>query len=254
MSRTPFVGGNFKCTGTAQSVTTLVKTFNNTITGLGGKTEVVLAPGTPYIGLVKSVANSDIKIAAQNCVPKSGAFTGEMSAEQVKDFGLGHVILGHSERRHVFRENDKDIKAKTKAALNQNLVVIACVGETLQDREAGNTEQVVLSQLKAATEGLSDAEWKNIVVAYEPVWAIGTGKVASPQQAQDCCDFIRKTIHQLMGEHVARRTRIIYGGSVNPKNVAQLWTQPDIDGFLVGGASTKPEFEKIVKATLKAKL
>eukprot|EP01063_Lacrimia_lanifica_P017400 TRINITY_DN243_c0_g1_i2.p1 TRINITY_DN243_c0_g1~~TRINITY_DN243_c0_g1_i2.p1 ORF type:complete len:255 (+),score=124.22 TRINITY_DN243_c0_g1_i2:66-830(+) len=254
MSRTPFVGGNFKCTGSAASLTGLIKTFNESITGFGGKVEVVVAPGAPYIGLVKSVAHQDIKISAQNCVPKSGAFTGEMSAEQVKDLGLGYVILGHSERRHVFRENDADIKKKTKAALQQGLIVIACVGETLQDREAGKTEQVVLSQLKAATAGLSEAEWKNIVVAYEPVWAIGTGKVASPQQAQDVIAFIRKTLKKLVGGAVARRTRIIYGGSVNAKNVASLWAQPDIDGFLVGGASCKPEFSTIVQTAAKAKL
>jgi len=254
MSRTPFVGGNFKCTGTASSLTTLIKSFNGSITGLGDAVEVVIAPGTPYIPLVKAVAHSDIKVSAQNCVPKSGAYTGEVSAEQVKDLGLGYVILGHSERRHVFREVDADIRAKTKAALQQGLVVIACVGETLQDREAGKTEQVVLSQLKAATIGLSYAEWKNIVVAYEPVWAIGTGKVASPAQAQEVIAFIRKSLNQLVGDHVALQTRIIYGGSVNPKNVDSLWQQKDIDGFLVGGASTKPEFSVIVKATLKAKL
>nr|BAQ25440.1 triose-phosphate isomerase [Diplonema papillatum] len=252
MSRTPFVGGNFKCTGTASSLTSLVKGFNDSITGYP-EVEVVIAPGTEYLGLVKAVAHRNIGISAQNCVPKSGAYTGEMSAEQVKDMGLPYVILGHSERRHVFRETDAEIAAKVKAALAQKLCVIFCVGEKLDEREANKTQEVCFHQMKAALTTIAPADWKNIVIAYEPVWAIGTGKVASPEQAQEATALIRSWLSDNINASVASSTRILYGGSVNAKNCADLWARRDIDGFLVGGASTKPEFSEIVKACVKPK-
>ena len=254
MPRVPFVGGNFKCTGTASSLTALVKEFNGSLTDLEKNVEVVIAPGTGYLGLVKSCARREIGIAAQNCISKSGAFTGEMSAEQVKDLGIQYVILGHSERRHVFGENSATIQKKVEAAVEKGLTVILCVGETLQEREAGRTQEVCFEQLSSGVANLPESAWGQIVVAYEPVWAIGTGKVATPEQAQEVMSVIRKWISTNVSPIISKSTRLIYGGSVNAKNCASLWSQPDMDGFLVGGASTKPEFANIVRATTKSKL
>eukprot|EP01064_Diplonema_japonicum_P009861 TRINITY_DN17287_c0_g7_i1.p1 TRINITY_DN17287_c0_g7~~TRINITY_DN17287_c0_g7_i1.p1 ORF type:complete len:261 (+),score=90.02 TRINITY_DN17287_c0_g7_i1:48-830(+) len=249
MTRTPFIGGNFKCTGTASSLTALVQDFNTNIAGKGYTScEVVVAPATPYIGLVKSVARREIGVSAQNCIAKSGAFTGEMSAEQVKDMGLEYVIIGHSERRHVFGETQQVIAEKVKAALEKGLTVIFCIGETLKEREQGRTEEVCFEQMQTGIAQVPLALWSKIVIAYEPVWAIGTGKVASPDQAQQAVAAVRNWLLEKISRSVASSTRIIYGGSVNAKNSTALWSQPDIDGFLVGGASTKPEFADIVKA------
>eukprot|EP01060_Flectonema_neradi_P033989 TRINITY_DN5837_c1_g2_i1.p1 TRINITY_DN5837_c1_g2~~TRINITY_DN5837_c1_g2_i1.p1 ORF type:complete len:260 (+),score=50.77 TRINITY_DN5837_c1_g2_i1:40-819(+) len=253
MSRVPFVGGNFKCTGTASSLTTLIKEFNSTLTNNEKNVEVVVAPPACYLGLVKGVANREIGVAAQNCISKSGAFTGEMSAEQVKDMGLEYVILGHSERRHVFGETNDTIQKKVDAAIKQGLVVILCVGETLQEREAGRTEAVCFEQLASAVKNIPQSAWHQIVIAYEPVWAIGTGKVATPEQAQAVVSVLRTWLSKNISSLVSKSTRIIYGGSVNAKNCGELWAENDIDGFLVGGASTKPEYSKIVKTAASAK-
>ena len=254
MSRTPFVGGNFKCTGTASSLTGLVKTFNGSIASTDPKkAEIVLAPSALYLCAVKSVAGGNIKLAAQNCVVKSGAFTGEVSAEQVKDIGLDYVILGHSERRAIYKESDAVIRQKVEAALKHNLTVIFCIGETLAEREAGSTQKVCAAQLAAGLRGLPASAFDKIVIAYEPVWAIGTGKVASPEQAEEMCKYSRTYLASFAGHPVAEKVRIIYGGSVNAKNAKALWAQPSIDGFLVGGASTKPEFAEIVAAAIAPK-
>eukprot|EP01061_Rhynchopus_euleeides_P011305 TRINITY_DN20876_c0_g3_i1.p1 TRINITY_DN20876_c0_g3~~TRINITY_DN20876_c0_g3_i1.p1 ORF type:complete len:259 (+),score=127.89 TRINITY_DN20876_c0_g3_i1:61-837(+) len=256
-ARKPFVGGNFKCTGTAASLTTLVKAFNGSIADTDpARAEVVIAPSALYLCMVKGLVRGHVKVAAQNCIVKSGAFTGEYSAEQVRDVGLDYVILGHSERRSIYKEADATIRAKTEAALAHNLTVIFCIGETLQEREAGKTEEVCTRQLQEGLRGLPQSAFDRIVIAYEPVWAIGTGKVASPEQAQEMCLKSRQVLASLAGTTVSRKVRIIYGGSVNPKNAASLWAKPDIDGFLVGGASTKPEFSEIVNTVLhpKAKL
>eukprot|EP01059_Diplonema_ambulator_P020878 TRINITY_DN3481_c2_g2_i1.p1 TRINITY_DN3481_c2_g2~~TRINITY_DN3481_c2_g2_i1.p1 ORF type:complete len:258 (+),score=77.88 TRINITY_DN3481_c2_g2_i1:50-823(+) len=250
MSRTPFIGGNFKCTGTAATLTALVQEFNTNIAGKGyDGCDIVVAPATPYIGLVKGVVRREIGVAAQNCIAKSGAFTGEMSAEQVKDLGLEYVILGHSERRHIFGETHAVISDKVRACLDMGLTVIFCIGETLQEREQNRTAEVCDEQLQSGLTGVPLAMWDKIVIAYEPVWAIGTGKVATPAQAQETIAAVRSWIATKISAPTAASTRIIYGGSVNAKNCASLWAQPDIDGFLVGGASTKPEFVDIVKAT-----
>ncbi|KAM7259143.1 hypothetical protein ACFE04_014884 [Oxalis oulophora] len=189
-----------------------------------------------------------------NCwVGKGGAFTGEISGEQLKDIGCKWVILGHSERRHVIGETDEFIGKKAAYALSQGLGVMACIGELLEEREAGKTFDVCYKQLKAYADAVPN--WDDIVIAYEPVWAIGTGKVATPQQAQEVHVAVRDWLKKNVSEDVASKTRIIYGGSVNGGNCAELAKQEDIDGFLVGGASLKgPEFATIVNSVASKKV
>lgn len=176
----------------------------------------------------------------------SGAFTGEVSPALLKDVGATWVILGHSERRQIFGETDELIAEKVVHALEQGLKVIACIGETLQEREAGQTEAVVFRQTKALADAVKD--WSNVVLAYEPVWAIGTGKTATPAQAQEVHAALRKWLADNISADVSASLRIQYGGSVTAANAKELASQPDIDGFLVGGASLKPEFVNIVNA------
>ena len=186
-------------------------------------------------------------VAAQNISEfPNGAYTGEVSAEMLKDFGIKWTIIGHSERRTYFHESDEVVAKKVTLALEQELSVILCIGERLEEREAEQTNEVIAKQLAGAKDAISD--WKKIVVAYEPVWAIGTGKVATPEQAQEAHAFIRDWIKTNVSEEVANATRLIYGGSVNEKNCTSLIEQADVDGFLVGGASIKPAFGDIVEA------
>jgi triosephosphate isomerase len=187
----------------------------------------------------------NIKVAAQNVSDKpNGAYTGEISVAQLKDIDIRWTILGHSERRTLLGETDEVVAAKTKAAVDGGISVIWCCGESLQEREAGNTVAVVEKQLAALAAKLSgEDDWKKIVIAYEPIWAIGTGKVATVQQAQEVHEAIRKWLAKNVSEKVADETRILYGGSVNGKNCKDLAKEKDIDGFLVGGASLKPECE-----------
>ena len=186
-------------------------------------------------------------VAAQNISEfPNGAYTGEVSAEMLKDFGIKWTIIGHSERRTYFHESDEVVAKKVTLALEQELSVILCIGERLEEREAEQTNEVIAKQLAGAKDSISD--WKKIVVAYEPVWAIGTGKVATPEQAQEAHAFIRDWIKTNVSEEVANATRLIYGGSVNEKNCTSLIEQADVDGFLVGGASIKPAFGDIVEA------
>ncbi|KAJ6409881.1 hypothetical protein OIU84_009380 [Salix udensis] len=229
-----FVGGNWKCNGTKESITKLVSDLNSA--KLESDVDVVVAPPFVYIDQVKSSLNGRIEIAAQNSwVSKGGAFTGEISVEQLKDTGCKWVILGHSERRHVIGEDNQFIGKKAAYALGQGLGVIACIGELLEEREAGKTFDVCYQQLKAFADAVPS--WDNIVIAYEPVWAIGTGVVATPVQAQEVHVAVRDWLKNNVSAEVASKTRIIYGGSVNGGNCAELAKQEDIDGFLVGGAS-----------------
>jgi len=217
---------------------------------LDPNTEVVL--GVPFIYIPLAVqwikANGlNAKVAAQNCYKvKSGAFTGEIPPAMLKDNGVEWVILGHSERRNVFGESDKLIAEKIKHALEEGLKVIACIGEKEEEREANKTKDVVTSQMTAFKDSVND--WSKVVIAYEPVWAIGTGKVATTQQAQEVHEELRKWLADNVSPDVATSTRIIYGGSVTGANCQDLARQGDIDGFLVGGASLKPEFASIVNA------
>ncbi|KAG9443051.1 hypothetical protein H6P81_018905 [Aristolochia fimbriata] len=247
-----FVGGNWKCNGTKESISKLVTDLNSA--KLEPDVDVVVAPPFVYIDQVKNSLTDRIELSAQNSwVGKGGAFTGEISVEQLKDIGCKWVILGHSERRHVIGEDDQFIGKKAAYALSQNLKVIACIGEKLEEREAGKTFDVCFQQLKAFADNVPS--WDDIVVAYEPVWAIGTGKVATPQQAQEVHVAVRDWLKKNVSEAVASKTRIIYGGSVNGGNCAELAKQEDIDGFLVGGASLKgPEFAVIVNSVTSKKV
>lgn len=247
MGRKFFVGGNWKCNGTAEEVKKIVSTLNDAKVPSQDVVEVVVSPPFVFLPMVKSSLRSDFYVSAQNCwVKKGGAYTGEVSAEMLVNLGVPWVILGHSERRALLGESNEFVGDKVAYALAQGLKVIACVGETLEQREAGSTMDVVAAQTKAIADRISD--WTNVVVAYEPVWAIGTGKVATPAQAQEVHDGLRKWLSNNVSAQVAESTRIIYGGSVNGANCKELASQPDVDGFLVGGASLKPEFVDIINA------
>ncbi|GAV90687.1 TIM domain-containing protein/MBD domain-containing protein [Cephalotus follicularis] len=237
--------------GSTEEVKKIVKTLNEAEVPSEDVVEVVVSPPFVFLPLVKSLLRPDFHVAAQNCwVRKGGAYTGEISAEMLVNLDIPWVILGHSERRALLNESNEFVGDKVAYALSRGLKVIACIGETLEQRESGSTLAVVAAQTKAIADQVSN--WANVVLAYEPVWAIGTGKVASPAQAQEVHSELRKWLHDNVGTEVAASTRIIYGGSVNGANCKELAAKPDVDGFLVGGASLKPEFVDIIKsATVK---
>jgi triosephosphate isomerase len=214
--------------------------------------EVVIAPPALYLQLAADELKKDnVKVSAQNVYDKpNGAYTGEISVAQLKDSGIEWTILGHSERRTILGETDDVVASKTKFAIDGGVSVVWCCGESLEERESGNTISVIERQLAALAAKISGDDWKKIVVAYEPIWAIGTGKVASVQQAQEVHAAIRKWLKAKVSDAVADETRILYGGSVNGKNCKDLAKEADIDGFLVGGASLKPECELLLAADL----
>jgi len=231
--------------GSLEQIASIVSVLN--AGELKASTEVVIAPPALYLLSVKKDIRSEIAVSAQNSyVGSKGAFTGEISPSQLKDAGIPWVIIGHSERRTLFGDTDKLVADKTKAALDAGLKVILCIGETLAERESDKTNEVVERQLAAVKLVVSD--WTNIVIAYEPVWAIGTGKVATSAQAQEVHHKLRAWLSKEVGQDAAEATRIIYGGSVSAKNSDELAAQPDVDGFLVGGASLKPEFIQIINS------
>ncbi len=206
--------------------------------------EVVIAPVFVHLKtLADRLEGSNIKVAAQNCSTDKvfGAQTGEVGAEMLKDVGASHVIIGHSERRQFYSETDEMVNRKTTAALSSGLKAIVCVGEMLTERESKQAETVVKTQIVGALDGLTVTDMERIIIAYEPVWAIGTGKTASPEQAQEMHAFIRRTVAETQGADAADAVRIIYGGSVKPDNIGDLMKQADIDGALVGGASLEAE-------------
>ncbi|PVU92513.1 hypothetical protein BB561_003771 [Smittium simulii] len=247
MTRTFFVGGNWKMNGSQAFCESMVQTFSGQATD---NVEVVVGAPSVYIPYLAQNLRKDWAVAAQNCHQlDSGAYTGELSAEMLLDVGAKWVILGHSERRAIFKESDELIAQKTKKALSKGLKVVFCCGELLEEREAGQTQQVVNRQLNAIVQTISPEDWQNVVIAYEPVWAIGTGKVATPEQAQEVHAEIRNYLTTNVSEAVSANTRIIYGGSVNPENCAEIGKKTDVDGFLVGGASLKPSFVTICNAT-----
>lgn len=202
---------------------------------------------------LEATKGTNVKIGAENCHwAKSGAFTGEISAEMLKACGVEYVITGHSERRTYFGDTDVTVQQRTRAALDAGLTVIVCVGEYLEQREQGITDELVAMQTKIALGGVTEEELKRIIIAYEPVWAIGTGKTATAEQANEVCAVIRATIKSLYGEAAAEGITIQYGGSMNAGNAAELLAQPDVDGGLIGGASLKPaDFAAIVEAATK---
>lgn len=245
MARQFFVGGNFKMNGTISGIKDIVKHLNDA--KVDPNVEVVISPPALYLLLTREHLRSGIEVAAQNVFDKpNGAFTGEISVTQLKDSNITWTILGHSERRTILNESEEFIAKKTKTALDGGIGVILCCGETLEQRDAGKTQDVVLAQLAAVANVVKD--WSKIVVAYEPVWAIGTGKVATKEQAQEVHAGIRSWIGKELGSEAAEKTRIIYGGSVSEKNCKELAHEKDIDGFLVGGASLKPAFVDIINA------
>lgn len=243
MGRKFFVGGNWKMNGNKQTVVDLLAGLK----GLSSDVDVVVGVPAIYLDLAQKNLPSNVEVAAQNCYKvNKGAFTGEISPEMIKDVGVNWVILGHSERRNVFGENDELVGEKVGHALDQGLKVIACIGELLSERESGKTNEVVFRQMNAIKAHVKD--WSKVVVAYEPVWAIGTGRTATPAQAQEVHQDLRKWLTKNVSADVANSVRIIYGGSVTGANAQELAKEKDIDGFLVGGASLKPEFVQIVNA------
>jgi triosephosphate isomerase len=244
-----FVGGNWKCNETTAEVQKLVSELNDG--EVPSDIEIVVAPTYIHLQMVKDTLKPPYQIAAQNSwVKGTGAYTGEIAPELLVDLGIGWVILGHSERRALINESNEMVADKTDYALHHGLKTIVCIGETLEQRESGELWKVLEGQLNAVADKLSMEDWDGVVVAYEPVWAIGTGKVASPEQAQEVHAFIRKWAGDKVSSDMAVKLRIIYGGSVNDKNANELASQEDIDGFLVGGASLKgPAFVTIANAS-----
>lgn len=247
--RRKVVAGNWKMNKTnVEGVATvtelkeLVKEYTNVDVVIG-------APALMLSDLVNATAGSNVKIAAQNCYPKdSGAFTGEISPAQLKAIGVEYVILGHSERREYFCESDEFINAKVKAVLAHGMTPILCIGEKLEERESGKTTEVNTRQVKGGMAGLTTEEAKKVIIAYEPVWAIGTGKTATPAMAQETHKEIRGVVAEMFGEEVANGTVIQYGGSMNAANAAELMAEADIDGGLVGGASLDAKVFQVVVA------
>lgn len=253
MARKPFVGGNWKMNTDKASAVALAKgvaaAFSDT-----DAVDVAVFPPFPYLGYVAEAlceAGSQIKVGAQDVYTASnGAFTGEVSLDMLKDLGVGVVLTGHSERRHVIGETDADVNAKTLAALNAGFEVILCVGEQMEEREAGKTDAVNLGQTALGLAGVTAEQMAKVTIAYEPVWAIGTGLTATPQDAQAAHARIRSFLaHGLYSPEIADSVRIQYGGSMKPGNAPELIGQADIDGGLIGGASLKPaDFAGILSA------
>lgn len=248
--RTPVIAGNWKLFKTAPEAVELVKGIIPLISGKSG-VEVVVAPVFTVLDRVRgAIAGSSIKLSAQDCFwEEEGAFTGEISPKMLLDAGCSHVIIGHSERRQYFGETDETVNKKCHAALKVGLTVILCIGETLEERESGRTFDVLKKQLAGGLADVPADSMAKVIVAYEPVWAIGTGKTATDGQAQEAHAFIRGELKSLLGATTADATRILYGGSVKPENINGLISQPDIDGALVGGASLKADsFAALVNA------
>lgn len=250
--RKAIIAGNWKMNKTATEAAQLVDELIPAVQD--ASCEVVIC--TPYTDLVTAVAktkDTNIHVGAENVhFEASGAFTGEISAAMLVDLGVEYVIVGHSERRQYFAETDQTVNKRTLAALNAGLKAIVCVGESLQQREEGVTEELVRMQTKIALRDVTAEQMANVVIAYEPVWAIGTGKTAAADQAQEVCAQIRKVIGELYGDAVAQATTVQYGGSMNAKNCEELLSKQDVDGGLIGGASLKAaDFAVIVNAASK---
>jgi triose-phosphate isomerase len=252
--RKKIVAGNWKMNKTLQEGIALAKEINEALTADKPNCDVVIC--TPFIHLasVAPVLNQDVvALGAENCADKEkGAYTGEVSAAMVKSTGAQYVILGHSERRQYYGETAEILKEKVKMALANGLKIIFCCGETLEEREANKQNEVVKAELDGSVFNLTAEEWKNIVLAYEPIWAIGTGKTATSEQAEEMLAYIRSIVAEKYGNEVAEETTILYGGSCNPGNAAELFAKPNIDGGLIGGASLKcADFKGIIDAWKK---
>jgi triosephosphate isomerase len=247
--RRPILAGNWKMNMTATQARELTSKLIPLVSGVKDREIVLGPPFTALASVAGTIKGTNIALAAQNVHwEDKGAYTGEISAEMLLDLGCKYVIIGHSERRQYFGETDGTVNKKLRQALNRGLLPIVCVGETLAEREAGKVSEVIDRQVAGALTGITAEEMQKTVVAYEPVWAIGTGKTATPQQANEVHILIRQKVQALYRPEVAEGLRIQYGGSVTPENVSSLMAMPDIDGALVGGASLKPEsFAALVK-------
>ncbi len=256
MARKPMMAGNWKMNNTVAEAVVLTQELSNRYRETwADRADVVICP--PYVDLKPAVTVLDfdktkIAVGAQNVYwEPSGAFTGEISIPMIKEIGCTYCIVGHSERRELFGETNEDVNRKAKALLSAGMTPIVCVGESLAVRDEGTTDEYVTAQVRAAFAGIEASDAAKSVVAYEPIWAIGTGRTATPEQAQAVCSAIRATLAELFGADAADRVRVLYGGSVNPGNVEGLMEQPDIDGGLVGGASLDAaSFAQLVQACL----
>jgi len=250
--RKPFVAGNWKMNTDSETSVSLAEAIAAGTMGLAGEeVDVAVCPPFVYLGSVfEAVSNSRIAVGAQNVYfERKGAFTGEVSVSMLKDIGCTYVLCGHSERRHILEETDEMVNKKVGAAISGGLLPIMCVGELLEQREAGLTVEVVSRQVKAGLAGLGEEKVSAVTLAYEPVWAIGTGRTATPEQAQEVHAVMRDFVGELFGVGLSDEMRILYGGSVKPGNAALLMREKDVDGLLVGGASLSAEdFIEIIKA------
>ncbi len=248
MTRIPLIAGNWKMYLTRTEAVALASAVAAATQGLTDREVMIAPPFTALAAVKEAVASSPVKVAAQNVGwEKEGAFTGEVSPPMLLDAGIEMVIIGHSERRHIFGEDNSMINRRLRAALQFALMPILCIGETLAEREAGNTFNVLEEQLTQGLAQITAEQMSNVVVAYEPVWAIGTGKTATDAQAQEVHAFIRELLARSYEKTLADCIRILYGGSVKPENVDSLMARPDIDGVLVGGASLNATtFERII--------
>lgn len=248
--RKPIIAGNWKMNKTAAEAKAFVEAVKNEIPSNKAVDAVI---GTPALFLERMVADregTDLKVAAQNCYfEDAGAFTGEISPQALGDLGVDYVIIGHSERREYFHETDEDINKKAHAIFRNGMIPIICCGETLEQREAGETAEWIKGQITNALKDLTEGQVSDLVIAYEPIWAIGTGKSSSAEDADETCGVVRDTVRELYNGATADAVRIQYGGSVKPENIAEYMAKPNIDGALVGGASLDPEsFLKLLEA------
>ncbi|WP_421381307.1 triose-phosphate isomerase [Bacillus salacetis] len=240
--RKPIIAGNWKMNKTMPEAKKFAEDVNGLVPSSEKVESVICAPALFLERLVEITKDYQVEIGAQNMhFEESGAFTGETSPAALQDLGVKYVILGHSERREMFNETDESVNKKTKAAFNCNLTPIVCVGETLEQREADQTKQIVGDQVNKALEGLTEDQVKATVIAYEPIWAIGTGKSSTSEDANEVCSHIRQTVAEQFSQEAAEALRIQYGGSVKPNNIGEYMAQSDIDGALVGGASLEPQ-------------
>ena len=248
-NRKAIIAGNWKMNKTATEAAELIDALIPAVKDAGCEV-VICVPFTDLVTAVAKTKGTNIHVGAENVhFEKSGAFTGEISADMLTDLGVEYVVVGHSERRQYFAETDETVNKRAKAALAGGLKPIICVGESLTQREQGVTEELIRMQVKIALNGVTADELKNVVIAYEPIWAIGTGKTATADQAEEVCAQIRKVIGEVYGEAVAEATTVQYGGSMNAKNCEELLSKKDVDGGLIGGASLKaPDFAVIVNA------
>jgi len=249
--RIPVIAGNWKMNKNIVESVSLVKELKDFVRGIKG-VDIVVCPPFASLWVVKEIINgTNLRLGAQNMYWETkGAFTGETSPLMLKDVGCEYIILGHSERRQYFKETSEEVARKTEAALSVNLIPIVCVGENLEERENGKTKSIIEQEIKALFSKIDSTLAARIIVAYEPIWAIGTGRSSSPQDASIIIKFIRELFSSEYGSKIAERIRILYGGSVNPKNISEFINESDIDGALVGGASLYAlSFSQIVKAT-----